>query len=95
MPPLPDLSVYRLPDADSQRIFHSEILPAELPPPDTQPSSSPASSSKPLALLTVGQTGAGKTLLAQTLLGPLRLLRGPASPPPAHLIADTYKTYHP
>lgn len=95
MPPPPDLSAYRLPDADSQRIFHSEILPAELPQPDAQPPLSLASSSTPLALLAVGQTGAGKTLLAQTLLGPLRLLRGPTSPPPAHLIADTYKTYHP
>ncbi|KND92328.1 hypothetical protein TOPH_03124 [Tolypocladium ophioglossoides CBS 100239] len=95
MPPPPDLSAYRLPDADSQRIFQSEILPAELPQLDAQlPPSSPASSSVPLALLAVGQTGAGKTLLAQTLLGPLRHLRAPA-PAPAHLIADTYKTYHP
>ncbi|PNY29344.1 Uncharacterized protein TCAP_00747 [Tolypocladium capitatum] len=95
MPPPPDLSAYRLPEADSQRIFQSEILPAELPPPDSQLPSRPTSPSTPLALLAVGQTGAGKTLLAQTLLGPLRLLRAPTSTPPAHLIADTYKTYHP
>jgi hypothetical protein len=85
MPP-PDLSSYVLSDADSKRIFQDEILPAEFPKPLT-----PSVRKRPLAVLAVGQTGAGKTLLAPAILSAL----GPSSPKPAHFIADTYKTYHP
>ncbi|KAF1730349.1 Toxin zeta [Beauveria bassiana] len=87
MPPPPDLSSYRLSDAESQRIFQEQILPAEFP---ASPSPSPSSTrQQPLAVLAVGQTGAGKTLLAPAILHAL----SPGKP--VHLIADTYKTYHP
>lgn len=91
MPPPPDLSSYRLSDIDSQRIFQDEILPAEFPDDTTAPTPSPRR--RPLAVLAVGQTGAGKTLLAPAVLTALAI-----SPPgcvPAHFIADTYKAYHP
>ncbi|KAM3511517.1 hypothetical protein MY11210_004803 [Beauveria gryllotalpidicola] len=86
MPPPADLSSYRLSDAESQRIFQEQILPAEFP---ASPSPSPSTRQPPLAVLAVGQTGAGKTLLAPAILHAL----SPSKP--AHLIADTYKTYHP
>ncbi|KAM3535401.1 hypothetical protein MY4038_001273 [Beauveria bassiana] len=87
MPPPPDLSSYRLSDAESQRIFQEQILPAEFP---ASASASPSSTrQQPLAVLAVGQTGAGKTLLAPAILHAL----SPGKP--VHLIADTYKTYHP
>ncbi|KAJ6784232.1 hypothetical protein PWT90_01810 [Aphanocladium album] len=89
MSPPPDLSSYRLSDADSQRIFQEEILPAEFPA-DGAPS--PSARSKPLAILAVGQTGAGKTLLAPAIIN---ALGASSSSKPAHFIADTYKTYHP
>ncbi|OAA47470.1 zeta toxin family protein [Beauveria brongniartii RCEF 3172] len=60
MPPPPDLSSYRLSNAESQRIFQEQILPAEFPA-----SPSPA----------VGQTGAGKTLLAPAILQALSASR--------------------
>lgn len=85
MPPPPDLSSYRLSDHDINHVFQTEILPAELS--DVPPSPSP----KPLAVLAVGQTGAGKTRLSPAILSAL----GAASRSPAHFIADTYKTYHP
>lgn len=101
-PPGPDVSSYRLPDDEALRIFNDEILPAELPPLSADPSASSRAGddARPLALLVVGQTGAGKTILAQALLEALERRRASASPqhpiqPPAHLIADTYKTYHP
>ncbi|KAM4068108.1 zeta toxin domain-containing protein [Hirsutella rhossiliensis] len=104
MPPPPtDLSAYLLSDQESSRIFASDILPAELPPATT---ASPLphqheSSSPPLALLTVGQTGAGKSVLSRALLPALRrrhahLASAPdAASSTAHLIADTFKTHHP
>lgn len=89
MPPPPDLSPYRLSDADSQRIFKEEILPAEFP---AEGAPSPSTRSKPLAVLAVGQTGAGKTLLAPAII---KALASSPATKPAHFIADTYKTYHP
>ncbi|KAK3179407.1 hypothetical protein K4F52_009152 [Lecanicillium sp. MT-2017a] len=83
MPPPPDLSSYVLSDADSKRIFQNEILPAEFPQP-----LSASTRKQPLAVLAVGQTGAGKTLLAPAILAAL-------DSKPAHFIADTYKAYHP
>lgn len=85
-PPPPDLSSYRLSRDQLTAIFETSILPNELPP--SLPSSP---SSPPLAVLAVGQTGAGKTRLAPAILSALRA----ASRSPAHFIADTYKTYHP
>lgn len=84
MPPPPDVSGYRLPEAEAARIFETEILPAEFPA-----DVNPPAADHPLAVLVVGQTGAGKTLLAPTILEQI------ASKQPAHFIADTYKTYHP
>lgn len=96
MPPPPDLSSYRLSDADSQRIFQEQILPVEFPA--SGPSPTASSRKKPLAVLAVGQTGAGKTLLAPAIIAALlssSSLSSSAAAKPAHFIADTYKTYHP
>lgn len=84
MPPPPDVSGYRLPEDEAARIFQTEILPAEFPA-----DINPPVPDVHLAVLVVGQTGAGKTLLAPTILKQI------ASKQPAHFIADTYKTYHP
>ncbi|QPH12571.1 hypothetical protein C2857_004783 [Epichloe festucae Fl1] len=91
MPPPPDLSSHRLPAETSLRIFQSEILPAEFLNLPRRGSSEP-----PLAILAVGQTGAGKTRLSPAILSAVRLARGGGGGgSAAHLIADTYKTYHP
>lgn len=51
---------------------------------------------KPLAVLIVGQTGAGKTRLAPVLRQAMvDDVGGGGRRTPAHFIADTYKTYHP
>ncbi|XWW93592.1 hypothetical protein V2A60_001526 [Cordyceps javanica] len=92
MPPPPDLSSYRLSDADCHRIFNDEILPAEFP---AASAPLPSTRSKPLVVLAVGQTGAGKTLLAPAILQALTGSSTSLAARPAHLIADTYKTYHP
>lgn len=81
------LASYRLSEEQSQKIFTEQILPAEFPG-SILDSNSNSSNAKPLAVLAVGQTGAGKTLLAPAILQELPT-------PPVHLIADTYKTYHP
>lgn len=47
---------------------------------------------RPLAVLIVGQTGAGKTRTAPPIKQAMRTCRGSE---PAHFIADVYKTYHP
>ncbi|KAL3953672.1 hypothetical protein ACCO45_011628, partial [Purpureocillium lilacinum] len=80
--PGPDVSSYRLPDDEALRIFNDEILPAELPPLSADPSASSRAGddARPLALLVVGQTGAGKTILAQALLEALERRRASASP---------------
>lgn len=75
-----------LPPDQLTNIFNNLILPQELPPTIPRSPSQP-----PLAVLAVGQTGAGKTRLAPALLSALAA----AGRHPAHLIADTYKTYHP
>ncbi|KAM0284841.1 hypothetical protein ACHAQH_001762 [Verticillium albo-atrum] len=89
MPPPPDLTSYILPTETSDEIFKSQILPAEFP--SLTPSPQTLAGHPPLAVLIVGQTGAGKTRLAPAILDALTALRGS----PAHIIADTYKTYHP
>ncbi|KAH6694125.1 zeta toxin family protein [Plectosphaerella plurivora] len=89
MPPPPDLSSYILPIDTAKEIFNTEILPAEF----TSLQPSPLTDSQPpLAVLIVGQTGAGKTRHAPPILSALTSVR---RAPPAHFIADTYKTYHP
>ena len=84
MPPPPNLDSYRLSDDESRRIFTEQILPDELPGPIV-------ASSRPLAVLAVGQTGAGKSVMCRAVLAALAA----AGRRPVHLIADTYKTYHP
>lgn len=102
MPP-PDVSSYKLAPEESLRIFKDEILPAEF---DGLPNNASSSSSQPLAILAVGQTGAGKTRLSPAILSAFHLVRNgrpgelttaptTSAAGPAHLIADTYKTYHP
>ncbi|KAK3954124.1 zeta toxin-domain-containing protein [Pseudoneurospora amorphoporcata] len=82
-------------------IFTTQILPAELQPYLPSPSTTEATTTtnsprrrRPLAILIVGQTGAGKTRLAPLLLRAMTASH-PFHHPPAHFIADTYKTYHP
>ncbi|KAG5950816.1 hypothetical protein E4U53_004342 [Claviceps sorghi] len=87
--PPPDLSPYRLAPETALQIFQSEILAAEFLHLAHHAASC---ESVPLAVLAVGQTGAGKTRLSPAILSAMRLVRREA---PAHLIADTYKTYHP
>lgn len=98
MPPPPDLSSYILPLDTAKEIFNTEILPAEFtnlqpsPLTDDSPDTDTNNVQPPLAVLIVGQTGAGKTRLAPAILSALTSFR---RGPPAHFIADTYKTYHP
>ncbi|KAF6806585.1 zeta toxin family protein [Colletotrichum sojae] len=86
MPPPPDLSHYILPDSESRRIFASTILPTDLPPTLTPH----PCRARPLAVLIVGQTGAGKTRTAPAVLAAMTRIN-----PPAHFIADVYKAHHP
>ncbi|KAK5653104.1 hypothetical protein OQA88_9202 [Cercophora sp. LCS_1] len=89
MPPPPPSPVpppeWTLTPSARAQIFNHQILAAELLPLPPSPRSTP------LALLVVGQTGAGKSHLSPPLLDTLHSLKLT----PAHLIADTYKTYHP
>ncbi|KAL7626186.1 hypothetical protein AAE478_002956 [Parahypoxylon ruwenzoriense] len=84
----------------------SPSLPSAEPPAsqvisenETSPSRSPsaaaamAGQNAPLAVLLVGQTGAGKTRTAPLLESAMAQLRN--GRPLAHFVADTYKTYHP
>jgi hypothetical protein len=80
---------YILSPEESLRIFHNNIVPAELTP--VLPHNHQTDSLTPLAVLIVGQTGAGKTRLSPVLLSAFSAL----GRTPAHFIADTYKAYHP
>ncbi|OHW91247.1 zeta toxin family protein [Colletotrichum incanum] len=86
MPPPPDLSHYILSDSESKEIFNTKILPTDLP----QSLTSHPTRSRPLAVLIVGQTGAGKTRTAPAVLNAMTHIH-----PPVHLIADVYKAHHP
>ncbi|PFH60565.1 hypothetical protein XA68_10770 [Ophiocordyceps unilateralis] len=87
-PPTSDTaSNYRLSDEQSQQILTTRIIPAELPP-RRRPVSDPQS------LLLVGQTGSGKSRLSSQLLSALARQGGDRDGV-AHLVADTFKTYHP
>lgn len=85
MPP-PDLASCRLDASVAQDIFTTQILPADILP--HPPSPYPT---RPIALLTLGQTGAGKTRLVPILLSALHA----QGRNPVHLIADVYKRFHP
>ncbi|KAI0382931.1 zeta toxin-domain-containing protein [Hypomontagnella monticulosa] len=88
---------YILSDEDSQAIFERDIIPlelgalsAEVPTPSDGLNGTPRT---PLAVLLIGQTGAGKTRTAPALKSAMIQLRGASRL--AHFVADTYKTYHP
>ncbi|TLS23272.1 uncharacterized protein PpBr36_05983 [Pyricularia pennisetigena] len=88
------LAKYVLTDAESESIFAEQILPAELSHVLDSGQVPGSDSSSKVAVLLVGQTGAGKTRTAP-LLHQAMTARHPSQRGPAHLIADTYKTYHP
>ena len=81
---------YALSETESQRIFDQEIVPTELDPITHHHHRDDGK--QPLAVLIVGQTGAGKTRLAPVLRAAMAETGRAA---PAHFIADTYKAYHP
>ncbi|KAL8285244.1 hypothetical protein RB597_002377 [Gaeumannomyces tritici] len=106
------LAQYVLSDAESRRIFEEEIVPAELghladhtdadadadaePPAGDGQDGGGGGGGGPVAVLLVGQTGAGKTRTAPLLAAAMSgSSSGTRRPRVAHLIADTYKTYHP
>lgn len=80
---------YILSTEASLRIFHNDIVPRGLTP--VLSHNHQTDSLTPLAVLIVGQTGAGKTRLSPLLLSAFSTL----GRTPAHFIADTYKAYHP
>ncbi|TLD33300.1 hypothetical protein PspLS_00489 [Pyricularia sp. CBS 133598] len=88
------LEKYVLADAESETIFAEQILPAELGHALDSGEVPGSDSLSKVAVLLVGQTGAGKTRTAP-LLHQAMTARHPSLRRPAHLIADTYKTYHP
>ncbi|KAK0637278.1 zeta toxin-domain-containing protein [Bombardia bombarda] len=87
---------WKLTPEERLSIFNTEITKHELDPYIHKPNPKP-SSNQPLAVIIVGQTGAGKTRLAPELLQAMTTTTTTTahSPSPAHFIADTYKTYHP
>ena len=80
---------YLLSDEESRRVFETEIVRDELE--HLQGSGHVNDGLQPLAVILVGQTGAGKTRTAPALKEALSNINRT----PAHFIADTYKTYHP
>ncbi|KAI4866405.1 zeta toxin-domain-containing protein [Hypoxylon rubiginosum] len=97
-----DPQSYVLSADESEAIFERDIVPAELGalllPADQQPNDASTNSNNaaprtPLAVLLIGQTGAGKSRTAPAIKQAMEHLRGPARL--AHFVADTYKTYHP
>ncbi|KAM7184726.1 Zeta toxin domain containing protein [Naviculisporaceae sp. PSN 640] len=96
---------WKLSASQQIKIFNNEIAPREILPhvrhQNNETTSSTKTSKRQLAVIIVGQTGAGKTRLAPDLLQAMTNILNKttqqATTPisPAHLIADTYKTYHP
>ncbi|KAI0180146.1 zeta toxin-domain-containing protein [Hypoxylon sp. FL1284] len=92
-----DPQSYVLSESESAAIFERDIVPAELgalvapTEASTGDADAPATTRTPLAVLLVGQTGAGKTRTAPAIKRAVSHLRGR----PLHFIADTYKAYHP
>lgn len=85
MPP-EDVSEYVLSDDESERIWAEHIRPSEFSDLDNFVPSDSA-----LAVIAVGQTGAGKSNYCLPVLEHLR----DNGRDPFHFIADTYKTFHP
>ncbi|RDA83729.1 hypothetical protein CP532_0237 [Ophiocordyceps camponoti-leonardi (nom. inval.)] len=84
-------SSYRLSDEESQRIFRTRIVPAEV-------ADAPESKHRrrPFALLVVGQIGAGKSTISPRLLAALQGGgAGGEGDQVTHLVADAFKRYHP
>ncbi|RYO99620.1 hypothetical protein DL764_006761 [Monosporascus ibericus] len=90
-----DIKSYILSDSEARTIFEEKILPAEFG--NFADRSHREGTRQPLAVFVIGQTGAGKTRTAPALKAAMTELRGGGGgeKPPAHFIADTYKTYHP
>ncbi|KAI1393751.1 zeta toxin-domain-containing protein [Hypoxylon trugodes] len=87
---------YMLSDDESRAIFERDIVPAELGHLSATAELSVSANGDgrtPLAVLLVGQTGAGKTRTAPAIKSAIERLRGRSHL--AHFVADTYKTYHP
>ncbi|AEO57419.1 hypothetical protein MYCTH_2060907 [Thermothelomyces thermophilus ATCC 42464] len=102
------LAAWRISPETHDHILRTRILPAELDPflPEVG-----GKSTRPRAILILGQTGAGKTHFTPRLLSALRQQQqeeggggggggddgggGGEKRPILHLIADTYKRYHP
>ncbi|KAI1808015.1 zeta toxin-domain-containing protein [Daldinia bambusicola] len=87
-----------LSEEESRTIFERDILPSELSnlsAATAEPSNGNGTDRDrtPLAVLLIGQTGAGKTRAAPALKSSLTRLRGVSRL--AHFVADTYKTFHP
>ena len=80
---------WKLSPKERLNVFDNEIIPQELQP--HLHLNHKYDGKQPLAVLIVGQTGAGKTRLAPILSQAMVTINRP----PAHFIADTYKTYHP
>ena len=80
---------WKLKPEDRVAIFNKDIAPHELEP--YMHLHHKEDGKQPLAVLIVGQTGAGKTRLAPDLGKAMADTNCGA----AHFIADTYKTYHP
>ncbi|XXH05216.1 hypothetical protein Hte_011641 [Hypoxylon texense] len=93
-----DPQSYVLSADESEAIFERDIVPAELgallSAAEQQQQQSPRT---PLAVLLIGQTGAGKSHTAPAIKHAMQRVRGGSSARGllAHFVADTYKTYHP
>ncbi|KAK3944272.1 zeta toxin-domain-containing protein [Diplogelasinospora grovesii] len=87
LPPLPQ--EWTLTPEARLGIFTTSIIPHELTP--YIHLNHQSDGVRPLAVIIVGQTGAGKTRLAPVLQSAMTAL----GRQPAHFIADVYKTYHP
>lgn len=93
----PNPQSYILSEDESRAIFERAILPAELgafsAPEPSFANGETSAKRTPLAVLLIGQTGAGKTRTAPVIKEAIIRLRGANKF--AHFVADTYKTYHP
>ncbi|KAF3064099.1 putative zeta toxin family protein [Daldinia childiae] len=88
---------YILSEEESRIIFERDILPSELSGLSLREAhfsgNGDGAARTPLAVLLIGQTGAGKTRTAPAIKNALIRLRGGERL--AHFVADTYKTFHP
>ncbi|KAH6841115.1 hypothetical protein B0I37DRAFT_419087 [Chaetomium sp. MPI-CAGE-AT-0009] len=96
------LASWKISPETHAHILHTRILPTVLHPYLAAKESStpnPQPPRQPLAVLLLGQTGAGKThlapLLAAAFSQPPSPNNTPRRPPPIHLISDAHKTHHP